>query len=668
MELFAFVVHWLYSVAGLLIVGTSLICLMSLGSPPRAFATTHYRLLKSTLILTFVLVISGFFLPSLQAVSISGTPADALNQELLTLVLFSTRFGTVWAVQESLSLLLLISLLFHRRFFLTFSHRHFFVWIITLASLTLAVGSFKGHAAGLEPVWPGLLAHSLHLIAAACWLGALPALGFVIYSSTGKQKEAINTYRLLNRFSLLASLMVAVILLSGVVIGYLQIDRWAELFATPYGHYLLVKVFLFILMLCVASIIRFRCKPKNTRNSSYSAVNKAISKWIAIETTIGLVLLGFANVLKNTTPASHEASIIWPFNFRFSLDATWNETASVQSQVLLGMLIIILAMTLAVYLFRVKHAKKYAVIVGTLLSFAGIATALQPLSVTAYPDTYRNSSVPYDAITINNGRQLYSENCAACHGSEGKGDGILADDLDTMMMDLNLMHSAESTTGDMYWSFNQELFKDTFHSPIRPFNEDETWELINYLSAMASSYTGRSLYTYIDPNNPILGAPDFYYSTDNTSGNLKDFRQHKAVLLVLFSWPQDKPRLDKLKQHYNNIKANNTEVIAVEISSKNNDSKGARPSYPFIVVTEQTEAIINTYSLFRRSFINQHDIDAPHSASHIEFIIDRFGYLRARWIPKRSTSTWNDLKLLKSELAKLANEPEILPPPDEHAH
>ena len=671
MELFAFAAHWGYSVSGLLIVGTSLICLMSLEGSTKTLNSTLQRLLKNTLTLAFILVISGLFLPPLQAIFISGNPADLLNQELISLVLFSTRFGSVWAVQEGLSILLLVSLLFHRPLLSTFQHKPFFTWLITVASLMLVAGSFKSHAAGLEPMWPGILGHSLHLLAAGYWLGALPALWLVFYSSTSHASEptkTINPINLLTRFSLLASVMVAVILLSGIVIGFFQIDRWAELFATPYGLYLLVKVFLFILMLSIASIIRFRYLPKNNASTVGQTSNKAITKWLVIETIVGLVLLGVATVLKNTTPAAHETDIVWPFNFRLSLDATWNETATVQSQVFLGLILIIVAVMLTLYLFRTLQFKKYAVTVGIFLTFAGMATALQALSIPAYPDTYRSSSVSYNAITINNGQRIFSESCAACHGAEGKGDGVLADDLDVMMMDLNQMHSVGSTVGDMYWSFNNELFKDEFHASIQPFDEDETWELINYLSATASSYTALSLYTYIDPNNPFLGAPDFYYSTDSTSGNLKDFRNDKAILLVFFSWPESKNRLNKLKENYKSITTNNTDIIAIEIAQNDKVKDNPKPDYPFVVITDQTEPLVNAYMPFRRSIMNKPDFDFASPLLHIEYIIDRFGYLRARWIPENNTSKWTDFTLLKNELAKLANEPKILPPPDEHAH
>ena len=32
-------------------------------------------------------------------------------------------------------------------------------------------------------------------------------------------------------------------------------------------------------------------------------------------------------------------------------------------------------------------------------------------------------------VSLANGKQLYAQNCAACHGENGAGDGVFADDL-----------------------------------------------------------------------------------------------------------------------------------------------------------------------------------------------------------------------------------------------
>lgn len=666
MQSLGFLIDWLHSTTSLLILGTLVIALLSADR-----LTTPYQqlLLKITVVMAVILLISGLFLPSLQAVSLAGDTAAAISIEYIKLVLFSTRFGTVWGAQEGVAVLLLLSLYSKNKLIEKGRDQLFLMRAITLSSILLFIGVFKSHAAGLEPAWPGLLGHGIHLLAAGSWLGALPALFFLMRASSNHHANAPAPKQitlLLRRFSTLAGTMVGFILLSGSLISYLQISRWSELFATSYGQYLLIKICLFIIMLMIAGVIRQRLLPQHNTNKTTSLVNLTISKWVLFESFIGLILLGVANVLKNTTPASHEEIISWPFNFRFSLDATWDVTPAVQTQVYLGFILIALAIGLTIYLFHFKGNKKSAFIAGFFLSITGIFVVLQPLAIPAYPGTYRNSTVPYDAISIRNGGDIFSNSCADCHGAEGRGDGILADTLDVMLMDLNHMHSAGALAGDMYWSFTQDHFKDTAHSTIPALDEDETWELINYLSAQSASYTGLSLYTYIDPNNPFLGAPDFYYSTQTISGNLKDFREDKAVLLVLFSWPEDKSRLDELKKNYSDIAATNTEVIAIEITNSN--KKNTKPDYPFIVLTEQTEPIVNTYSLFRRSKMGNRDFSITSPLKHIEFIIDRFGYLRARWIPKANTRHWTNFSLLTNELKKLAAEPAILPPPDEHVH
>jgi len=53
---------------------------------------------------------------------------------------------------------------------------------------------------------------------------------------------------------------------------------------------------------------------------------------------------------------------------------------------------------------------------------------------------------------------------------------------------------------------------------------------------------------------------------------------------------------------------------------------------------------------------------------HLEFLIDRFGYLRARSIPAVDELTWSDMNLLSQQLSQLNQEDEILPPPKDHVH
>ncbi|MFI4986091.1 MAG: hypothetical protein ACHQF3_01490 [Alphaproteobacteria bacterium] len=52
---------------------------------------------------------------------------------------------------------------------------------------------------------------------------------------------------------------------------------------------------------------------------------------------------------------------------------------------------------------------------------------------------------------------------------------------------------------------------------------------------------------------------------------------------------------------------------------------------------------------------------------HMELLIGRAGYLRARWIPGK-VQGWESLARLQQEIAALAREPPRPPASEEHVH
>jgi putative copper resistance protein D len=85
------------------------------------------------------------------------------------------------------------------------------------------------------------------------------------------------------------------------------------------------------------------------------------------------------------------------------------------------------------------------------------------------------------------------------------------------------------------------------------------------------------------------------------------------------------------------------------------------------MVEGATEAAA-TYGLFRSNLArNQRD---DHPIPHMELLIDRQRYLRARWTPSSPDAPdgWNDLNVLLKEIAGLAEEPALAPTPGEHIH
>lgn len=85
---------------------------------------------------------------------------------------------------------------------------------------------------------------------------------------------------------------------------------------------------------------------------------------------------------------------------------------------------------------------------------------------------------------------------------------------------------------------------------------------------------------------------------------------------------------------------------------------------PFPVVTEGWSEIKDSYWLYRRIRTVPDLSGKGMFPSHIEFMTDRFGYLRARWVAQFEGFGWQSIDALTLQLTKLNREEEIMPPPE----
>jgi putative copper resistance protein D len=81
------------------------------------------------------------------------------------------------------------------------------------------------------------------------------------------------------------------------------------------------------------------------------------------------------------------------------------------------------------------------------------------------------------------------------------------------------------------------------------------------------------------------------------------------------------------------------------------------------IAVEGSEEIVAAYTRLAQS--------APPvraaALTHVEFLIDRQGWVRARWIPGESPA-WSDLPVLLAEVERLDKEAPAAPPPEDHVH
>lgn len=77
--------------------------------------------------------------------------------------------------------------------------------------------------------------------------------------------------------------------------------------------------------------------------------------------------------------------------------------------------------------------------------------------------------------------ELYRDNCVACHGGKGDGDGPLAKDLDTQPSNLFVM-APRHTDGDLRWKIATGRGEMPGWGDV--FSSEQMWNLVHYLKTV----------------------------------------------------------------------------------------------------------------------------------------------------------------------------------------
>jgi putative copper resistance protein D len=207
-----------------------------------------------------------------------------------------------------------------------------------------------------------------------------------------------------------------------------------------------------------------------------------------------------------------------------------------------------------------------------------------------------------------------------------------------------------------------------FHDAL---TDDERWDIINFLGAFAVGYQARSIEPRIFPGQYWLGPPDFQITDETgTARLLSDYQAKSAFLLVLLSCSedsigQDRARLEQLLGARERLGALGAKIILVA-PGKICEPLRELAAGKILVADRDTADVAATYGLYTRSFHNRKMDVVRVPELHAEFLIDRSGYIRARWLPEEDSS-WSDLGFVESQLELLSREPLHPPPPDIHA-
>jgi putative copper export protein/mono/diheme cytochrome c family protein len=547
----------------------------------------------------------------------SGRPLAGLFQEdVVTTVLMQTRFGHSFLLRA----VLLGSLIpFLARFG---KSRRSDELAALLGAASLAGLAWQGHAGAEEGVL-GLVhvgADAAHLVAAGGWVGMLLPLALLLAESghDGDRRATMVADSAVTAFSDLGLSCVAALAVTGVLNAWLLVGSVPALIGTTYGQILLAKLGLFFVMLGLATINRTRLAPRIAGPGRKTRISIALIRRNAlIEAATGMAVIALVGALGTLVPGAHEQPW-WPLPYRFGFDAL-----RIDPQLRKDAIGTALLATSGLGLLAVGLRRRQALLIVTgLVLCLGLGwRPIQLLLIPATPTSYYVSTANFTVGSIDDGAKIYAQNCVSCHGERGQGDGAQAADLPIAPADLTAPHLFFHSDGDLFWFIGKGLDDGVMPGFESLLDTQQRWDVSNFIKARAGAATDPIGATVTANAAPL--APDFAFAAPvGTPGNLRSLLAEQAVLLLV-------------------------EAGTPTLAAAFEDQRAALAQSGVAVLSADTPALRAAYGLY--DYDRQPE---PEIISPVAFLIDRDGYIRARWHPGDQPD-WLNISALTDEIAAM---------------
>jgi copper resistance protein D len=589
---------------------------------------------------------------ALEAALMSGLELDdALRGGTLGVVLAKTTFGRVWMIRLGLAALLGVLMIVDAKRALRGAG-------IRGVALAIAAGyvaslALTGHAAAGQAgeYYVRIAADATHLLAAGGWWGALPGLAYLLAGPS--IDVAADATR---RFSALGIACVGALLFSGLVNTWYLAGSVPELIGTSYGRLLLLKITLFAGMVALAATNRLRLAPRVAARDAVAL--RSLTRNAVIETACGIAVVAIVGALGVMIPAAHR-SPVWPLPFTLTLEPA-EASATMVWIVAVGACCASVAAAFALAAARRPRASRIA-LAGLAFVAAAIATCPWLRVSTAYPTTYAKAPGSYSTEAIALGAATFVANCAPCHGARGHGDGPLAASLTIKPANL-IEHALHHRPGDLFWWIAQGIPPTPMPAFSGRLDDDEIWNAVRYLHALTDADAARTLSSRIDPWRAIV-APDFTFERTSREETL-DGQRGREVLLVSYTLPQSLSRLRELAVAARQWDDTRIRVIAMPAAGASSVVSTVSAKLELPALAFAGPDVASTYAMFACTAEAECATAAP---PHVEWLIDREGYLRARWIGVPQTGDARTREVL-ADIEALRNEPSHPRVPQAHMH
>jgi putative copper resistance protein D len=183
-----------------------------------------------------------------------------------------------------------------------------FAALALVSGLLLITQAWFGHSAEGTGFYRAvaIAVYAIHVLATAAWAGGLPVLLFALVEQSRFVHDEARacTLDICARFSLMAMVAVALIVLSGVAnAGFRVGGSFGKLFGSDYGDLLLKKLVAVAAMLALAYFNRFIAAPRLRAALSKGTKQIAWLRYsVAFDIVLGALVLGLSAILGITMP------------------------------------------------------------------------------------------------------------------------------------------------------------------------------------------------------------------------------------------------------------------------------------------------------------------------------------------------------------------------------
>lgn len=282
----------------LLCVGGALALLLAL---PRASDTVRRRLFGLLAAFAAALTLVALVGLGLQAAAAGGGDlTDGFTSDAITSVA-DTRFGHFSLTRAALAATLCVLALVARRSTAERAPAATVVALLVATGLVFTPG-LSGHASVSGPV--SIAADAAHVSAAAVWTGGLAFVVIALVMTRGERWRLAASS--VPRFSTMAVVSVAVLLVAGALNGYLQVRAFRGLWETEYGVLLLVKIGLVLPLLALGAYNNRYAVPRLREQIASMMERRRFLRLAGLELVIMLAVVGVTAGLVNAPPARTE--------------------------------------------------------------------------------------------------------------------------------------------------------------------------------------------------------------------------------------------------------------------------------------------------------------------------------------------------------------------------